>query len=177
MRSRKDQTHAPRNGVSGRTMAYLRVEKPRFLFLVGSVGAKATTVAATVAPPDASVARATSSVDRPTAGASTPAPGACSSAASATLGEGGAGSHLSGTSTLTSPGEKSPAARAVGTLRLIALGVGSPAPSSAPPAPIPATAPRALELRVWAGQTAQRLRPPSAREDETSESRRHTAKG
>jgi hypothetical protein len=30
-------------------MAYLGVEKPRFLFLVGSVGAKATAVAATVA--------------------------------------------------------------------------------------------------------------------------------
>jgi hypothetical protein len=83
-------------------MAYLRVEKPHFLFLVGSVGAKAMTVAATVAPPDASVARtgtstarAASFVDRPTAGASAPAPGACSSAASTALGEGGAGSHLS----------------------------------------------------------------------------------
>jgi hypothetical protein len=42
------------------------------------------------------VARATSSVDRLAAGSSAPAPGACSSAASTALGEGGAGSHLSG---------------------------------------------------------------------------------
>jgi hypothetical protein len=76
-------------------MAYPRVEKPRFLFLEGSTGTKATADAATVAPPDASVtragtsaARAGSSVDRPAAGASAPTPGACSSAASAALGEG-----------------------------------------------------------------------------------------
>jgi hypothetical protein len=83
-------------------MAYLRVEKPHFLFLEGSVGTEATTNVATVALQDASAvrvgtsaARATSSVDRPAAGASAPAPGACSSAASTALGEGGAGSHLS----------------------------------------------------------------------------------
>jgi hypothetical protein len=82
-------------------MAYLRVEKPRFLFLEGSAGAEATADVATVALQDASAARtdtsaacAASSVDRPAAGASAPAPGTCSSAASATLGEGGAGSHL-----------------------------------------------------------------------------------
>jgi hypothetical protein len=53
-------------------MAYLRVEKPRFLFLKGSTGTKATAVAATVALPDASavragtsVVRAASSVDHP----------------------------------------------------------------------------------------------------------------
>jgi hypothetical protein len=58
---------------------------------------------ATVALPDASTAcagtsaaRAASSVDRPAAGASAPTPGARSSAASAALGEGGAGSCLSG---------------------------------------------------------------------------------
>jgi hypothetical protein len=82
-------------------MAYLRVEKPRFLFLEGSTGAEATTDVATVALPDASAVRtgtsaacATSSVDRSAAGASAPAPGTCSSAASAALGEGGVGSHL-----------------------------------------------------------------------------------
>jgi hypothetical protein len=37
-------------------MAYLRVEKPRFLYLEGSTGAGATTNVATVAPPDASAA-------------------------------------------------------------------------------------------------------------------------
>jgi hypothetical protein len=88
-------------------MAYLRVEKPCFLFLEGSVGAKAmavaATVAATVVPPDApaaragtSAARSASSVDRPAVGASAPDPGTCSSAASVALGEGGAGSDLSG---------------------------------------------------------------------------------
>jgi hypothetical protein len=84
-------------------MAYLKVEKSRFLFLEGSAGTKATAVAAAVAPPDASAARAdtsapraASSVDRPVAGAAPPALGAYSSAASAALGEGGVGSHLSG---------------------------------------------------------------------------------
>jgi hypothetical protein len=86
-------------------MAYLRVEKPRFLFLEGSMSAKAMAdiatvalLAASAACADTSTARtgtsaacAASSVDRPTAGASAPSPGACSSAA---LGEGGAGSHL-----------------------------------------------------------------------------------
>jgi hypothetical protein len=38
-------------------MAYLRVEKPRFLFIEGSTGAEATTDVATVALPDASAAR------------------------------------------------------------------------------------------------------------------------
>jgi hypothetical protein len=57
-------------------MAYLRVEKPHFLFLEGSTGAEAATDVATVALPDASAARAgtsaaraASSVDRPEAGA------------------------------------------------------------------------------------------------------------
>jgi hypothetical protein len=180
-------------------MAYLKVEKPRFLFLEGSAGAEATAAA----PPDASAARAgtsaarvASSVDRPAAGAPALAPGACSSAASAALGEGGAGSHLSGrpaphrfplllpptTSTPTSPGERVPAARTAGTLHLSAPGApgtGSCTLSSAPPAPVPVVAPRARlsGLGVWAGQTAQRSRPPSAREDETSESWRHTTKG
>jgi hypothetical protein len=84
-------------------MAYLRVEKPRFLFLEGSAGPEAAASAATVAPLDASAARAgtsavcaSSSVDRPAAGAPASAPGTCCSTASATLGEGGADSHLSG---------------------------------------------------------------------------------
>jgi hypothetical protein len=83
--------------------AYLKVEKPRFLFLKGSTNAVVAAGVATAALPDASVtragasaARAASSVDRLAAGASAPAPGACSSAASAALGEGGAGFHLSG---------------------------------------------------------------------------------
>jgi hypothetical protein len=53
-------------------MAYLKVDKPCFLFLEGSASAKATTVSAAVAPPDASAAHtgtstahAASSVDRP----------------------------------------------------------------------------------------------------------------
>jgi hypothetical protein len=56
-------------------MAYLRVEKPHFLFLEGSAGAEATTDVATVALSDASAARTgtsaacvASSVDRPAAG-------------------------------------------------------------------------------------------------------------
>jgi hypothetical protein len=83
--------------------AYLKVEKPRFLFLEGSADAVVVANDATVALPDASAARAGAaatgavpSIDRLVAGAPTPGPGACSSAASAALDEGGAGSHLSG---------------------------------------------------------------------------------
>jgi hypothetical protein len=60
-------------------------------------------VVTTTALPDASAmragasaARAASSMDHPVAGASAPATGACSFAASAALGEGGEGFHLSG---------------------------------------------------------------------------------
>jgi hypothetical protein len=161
------------NRASGGATAYLRVEKPRFLFLEGSTGAEAVADVATDALPDASAAhadasatrtstsaaRAASSVDRPAAGASAPTPGACSSAASAALGAGGAGSHLSGgarppsLSSSSSPddesskvaGGKVPTARTAGILRPSAPGVpaaGSPAPSYAPPAPVPAAAPR-----------------------------------
>jgi hypothetical protein len=84
------------NGASGAAIAYLKVEKPRILFLEGSTGAAAATDVATVALSDASVARAASSIDRPAAGAAAPPPGAFSSAASTALVEGGAGSHLSG---------------------------------------------------------------------------------
>jgi hypothetical protein len=140
------------------------------------------------------VARASSSVDRSAAGARA---GTCSSTASAAIGEGGAGSHLSRgpaphrlpllllppmTSTPASPGERAPAARAAGTPHLSAPGVpvaGSCTPSSALPAPVPVAAPHARVpgLRVWAGQTAQRSRPPSAKEGGTSELRRSMAKG
>jgi hypothetical protein len=70
-------------------IAYLKVEKPRFLFLEGATGAVEAAGITTAALPDASAARAASYVDRLVAGASAPAPGACSSAASAALGEGG----------------------------------------------------------------------------------------
>jgi hypothetical protein len=72
-------------------MAYLRVEKPRFLFLEGSSGVEAATDVTTVTLADAPAARAASSVEL-----LAPALGACFSAATAALGEGGAGSHLSG---------------------------------------------------------------------------------
>jgi hypothetical protein len=84
-------------------IAYLKVEKPRFLFLEGSgdavVAADVTTATlldTSAARTGASAARAASSVDRLLAGAPAPAPSVCSSAASAALGEGGAGPHLSG---------------------------------------------------------------------------------
>jgi hypothetical protein len=80
---------------SGGAIAYLKVEKPRFLFLEGSTGAVVAVGVATAALPYASVARAdastacaTSSVDRLVSDASASAPGTCSSAASAALGEG-----------------------------------------------------------------------------------------
>jgi hypothetical protein len=91
---------------SGEATAYLKVEKSRFLFLEGSPDAVAAACVATTALLDAFaacagafVARAAPSVDRPVVGASAPAPGACSSTASAALGEGGAGSHISGGAT------------------------------------------------------------------------------
>jgi hypothetical protein len=60
------------NGASGGATAYLKVEKPRVLFLEGSTGTVAAADIATVALPDASATRActsavcaASSVDRP----------------------------------------------------------------------------------------------------------------
>jgi hypothetical protein len=73
---------------SGEATAYLKVEKPRFLFLEGSADAVAAAGVAATALPDTSTACATSSVDRLAAGTSTPAPGTCPSAASVALGEG-----------------------------------------------------------------------------------------
>jgi hypothetical protein len=183
-------------------MAYLRVEKPRFLFLEGSVGAEATADAANVAPPDASAACAdtsaacaASSVDRPAAGTSAPAPGACSSTASTALGEGGAGSHLSGgacppsiSSSSSSfddeysdvaGGESPCCSRSQNSSSLCSRRSRRRIPRSffrAARSCSRRCAARALGLGVWAGRTAQRPRPPSAREDETSESRRQMAK-
>jgi hypothetical protein len=80
---------------SGEADAYLKVEKPRFLFLEGSTDVVAAAGVATAALADASVARTGASVTRAApfvdhlvAGAPATAPGVCSSAASAALGEG-----------------------------------------------------------------------------------------
>jgi hypothetical protein len=74
-----------------------------FLFLEGSGGAAGAPVVATVAPAGApaalvgiSATRVASSTDRPAAHAPAPASGTCSTAASAALGDGGGGFHLSG---------------------------------------------------------------------------------
>jgi hypothetical protein len=92
----RDQSPTPRNrGAPGENAAYLKLKKPRFLFLEGSRAIAATLVAATAALADASAARAASSTGRPAVGASAPTTGACSSAASAALGDEGGGSHLS----------------------------------------------------------------------------------
>jgi hypothetical protein len=81
------------NGASRGVITYLKMEKPRFLFLEGSTGVVVAAGIATAAFPDASAARAGASVaraapsgDRLVAGASSPAPGACSFAASVALG-------------------------------------------------------------------------------------------
>jgi ABC-type cobalamin transport system permease subunit len=101
MQNRRIKLLPLKNGASGGAVTYLKVEKPRFLFLEGSTGAVLAVAVATAALPDASmvragasVARTAPSVDRLPVGTSAPALGACSSAASAALGEGSAGSHL-----------------------------------------------------------------------------------
>jgi hypothetical protein len=186
--------------VSGRAIAYLRVEKHRFLFLEGSAGADATDDAATVEPPDASAVRAStsaacaaSSVDCPAAGASAPTPGACSSAASAALGEGGAGSHLSGGA--CPPSLSSSSSSSYDEYSDIAGGE-SPCCSRSRNSSslcswrrIPrsffcaarsyfcrCTARARARARGVGERTAQRSWPPSVREDETSETWRHMAK-
>jgi hypothetical protein len=96
----RNQTLASRrHGVWG-VVAYLRVEKPRFLFLKGSAGVVAAADVATAAPPVTSMARAYASaacvaslMGHLAAGAPVPALGAVSSTASMALGEGGAGSY------------------------------------------------------------------------------------
>jgi hypothetical protein len=57
-------------------IAYLKVEKPRFFFLKGSMGAVVAAGVSTAALPYASAARAASSVDCLAVGASAPAPSA-----------------------------------------------------------------------------------------------------
>jgi hypothetical protein len=209
LRTRRQETELQpfETGTPGGATTYLKVEKPRFLFLEGSAGAAVAPVVATAALPDASATcagasavGAASSTDRPAAGASAPATGVCSSAVSAALGEGGEGFHLSGGAaphcspllpplpTMSSPGsprERVPAARAAGTPRPAvpsAPATGSSSPSCAPPAPTPIAAPRArpLGLGAWAGQTAGHPRSPSAygtRQGHTNMSRGTKRKG
>jgi hypothetical protein len=100
---RKLSPHQSERRGYGGAVAYLRVENPRFLFLGGSADAVAAASVATASPPVVSAARTGAStpcdaslVGCLAAGAPAPAPGAFSSAASAALGEGGEGSHLSG---------------------------------------------------------------------------------
>jgi hypothetical protein len=133
LRTRRQETELQplETGTSGGATAYLKVEKPRFLFLEGSAGAAVAPVVTTAALPDASTARAASSTDRPAAGASASTTGTCSSAASAALGEGARDSTsqpphhspllppLPTTSSPESPGERVPAARAAGTPHLL----------------------------------------------------------
>jgi hypothetical protein len=170
---------------------------------VAAAGVAATALPdASTARAGASAARAASSIDRLAAGTSTPAPGTCPSATSTALGEGGAGSHLSG-------------GRSLPPLR----GACPPSLSSSSPSPddehsevskgespcyshsqyssslcsrcsrrrilcsfLRATrscshrcAARALGLKEWAGRTVQRSRPASTGKSEASESRRCVA--
>jgi hypothetical protein len=92
-----------KDAACGAVVAYLRVENPRFLFLGGSADVVAAAGVATAAPPavlaaraGASAARVASLVGCLAAGAPAPALGVVSSTASAALGEGSEGSHLSG---------------------------------------------------------------------------------
>jgi hypothetical protein len=98
LRTRRRENETPthlKDAAYGGGDAYLRVEKPRFLFLGGSAGVVAAADVATAAPPVISAARAGTSAARVAslvgclaAGAPAPSPGAVSSAASAALGEG-----------------------------------------------------------------------------------------
>jgi hypothetical protein len=89
--SSPSKSRAPRENAT-----YLKLEKPRFLFLEGSGAAAAAPASITAALVGTSAVRATSSPDCPVAGATTPVAGACSSAASTALGDGGGGFNLSG---------------------------------------------------------------------------------
>jgi hypothetical protein len=177
---------------SGEATAYLKVDKPRFLFLEGSPDPVAAAGVATTVLPDASAARAGASathvvpsVDRLVAGASAPAPGAGSSATSAALGE--------GAQAPTSQGGLPPVALLLLFLsrRRILRGrrgresllLAQPEflvpllPALPPPDPslllarrpllLPPLRPRALGLGAWAGRTARRSRSPSAGKSET----------
>jgi hypothetical protein len=131
LRARRQENLGPdqsKNTVE-EAITYLRVENPLFLFLGGSTDIVAATGVAAAAPPaisaacaGASTAHVSSLVGCLAAGAPAPAPGVISSTASAALGEGGEGSHLSGGARLPSlssssspddecssvPGEESP---------------------------------------------------------------------
>jgi hypothetical protein len=194
LRTRKQKTELQpiEAGTSGGATAYLKVEKPRFLCFEGPADAAVALVAAAAALPDASVAhagasaaRTASSTDRPVAGASAPTTGACSSAASAALGDGVRDSTSLGepapyhspllpsppptTSSLGSPGERAPAARAAGTPRFVApdaTAAGCSSPSCAQLTPTLVAARRGLLLGpgAWAGQTVRHPQSRSAEE-------------
>jgi hypothetical protein len=194
-------------GAPGERTAYLKVEKPRFLFLEGSGATAVAPIVAAIALAGApavlvgaSAARAAPSTNRPTAGAHAPATCACSSAASAALGNGGGGLHLQGgahprhsplppppptTSSLESPGERVPAARAAGTPRPTAPGApaaGFSSPSCAPPSLALAAAQRGWPPGPGASvdSTVRHPRSPSAngiRQDHTDTSRGTERKG
>jgi hypothetical protein len=160
-----------KSGAPEENATYLKLEKPRFLFLDGSGGAATAVVAA-----GASAVHAASSTDRP-------AVGACSSATSTALGDGGGGFHLSAgarppslsSSSSSSDDEfsgvvggRAPAAHAASTPRSLAPGalvVRSCSPSCARPAPVPVAARlgRPSGLRAWVGQTARRPWSPSTK--------------
>jgi hypothetical protein len=183
-------------------MAYLRVENPRFLFLGGSADVVAATGVAAAAPPAVSVARAGASAARVASlvgylatGVPAPARGAVSSAASAARGEGVKAPSSRGepgprrfpppprrptTSTPRSRGRRAPAARVAETPHSSIPGApaaGCSAPSCAPPAPALPAAPRArmLGLGAWAGRTAQRSWPLSAKNRQGLKTHRYPA--
>jgi hypothetical protein len=166
LRTQKQKTELQslETGAPGEGTTYLKVEKPRFLFLEGSAGAIVAPIVATAALPDApavlagtSAARAASSTDRSAVGASAPTVSACSFAASTSLSDGGGGFHLSRGAPRRSPlpppplttnfpgssGERVPAARTADTPRPVATGApaaGFSSLSYAQPAPAPVAA-------------------------------------
>jgi hypothetical protein len=190
LRTKRHETkHQPlETSAHGENATYLRLEKPRFLFLEGSVGAAVAPVVAAATLTDApaalagaSAVRVASSADRPAVGAPAVVASTGSAAAPTARGDGGGGLHLSGgaalcrsplpplmtTSSRESSGGGALAARATNTLRFLAPGaldVGFSFPSCVPPAPFPAA--------VWRGwtpgpgasvdPTARRPRSPSA---------------
>jgi hypothetical protein len=186
-RNTRSSSSPSKPGTPGENAAYLKLEKPRFLFLEGSGAVAAMPVAATTALADAPVAlaspsavRAASSTNRPVAGTSAPLapvpplrPSATGVGDSTSRGE--PAPHRSPlpppttTNSLGSSGERAPAARVAGTPRSIAPGApaaGSSSPSCVWPAPTPIAARRRrpLGLRVWASQTVRRPRSPSIKE-------------
>jgi hypothetical protein len=94
-------TYPSKSRAHGESTAYLKLQKPCFLFLEGSGGASAVPIvtAVVLAPTaliDAPAARASAcSTDRSAVGASAPVAGACCTAAYAALGDAGGGFHLS----------------------------------------------------------------------------------